>query len=310
MDKKEQYARLKAALGKRNTSNENSGFWDKFYPFYKMDFDEVAIFRFLPDLDEMNPLGFVVENKYHELLINGKKKRIACAQMYGDPCACCEASQKYYNELGDEKMGKSFWRKIDYVAQGIIGSTPFDYPIKPEENPVRMISLGPKLFKKVETAILSGDFDVPPYDLTEGFDFRIMKTRQGEYADYGNSEFSRRQTAISEELLGKIVLYNLKDFRYGKIERSQMETMIEAYLTGRSYEDDKPAVDASTSTGNSNLDAQLAEPKVTAPAAEVIAAAKGEAPTAAAAPAAAAAGTSRAQEILARLKNRQAATQS
>jgi len=306
VDKKEQYARIKAALGKRNNSNENSGFWDKFYPFYKMDYDEVAIYRFLPDLDDENPFGFVVENKYHELQINGKKKRIACAQMYGEQCACCENSQKYYNELGDQEMGKRFWRKIDYVAQGVIVSTPFDYPIKADENPVRMISLGPKLFKKVETAMLSADFDLPPYDPEEGFDFRIMKTHQGEYADYSNSEFARKSTPINPDILSRIQLYNLKDFRYGKIEREQMETMIEAFLTGRNYEDDKPAEEkpAQQSTGDPTLDAKLAEPKAGAPAADVIAAAK-EAPAKEAAPAAA--GSSRAQEILARLKNRQAA---
>ena len=301
MDKKEQYARLKAALGKRNSSNENSGFWDKFYPFYKMDYDEVSIFRFLPDLDEENPLGFVVENKYHELQINGKKKRIGCSQMYGESCACCEASQKYYNDLGDEKMGKAFWRKVDYVAQGDIVHSAFEYPIKADENPVRLISLGPKLFKKVETAILSGDFDVPPYDISEGYDFRIMKTRQGEYAAYDNSEFARKSTAVSEERLARIQLFNLKDFRYMKIEREQMETMIEAFLTGRSYEDEKPAEKpAESSTGHAGLDAKLTEPKETKPAAEVINAAKADAPTAPA-------GSSRAQEILARLKNRQQA---
>jgi hypothetical protein len=307
MNKQEQYERLKAALGKRNSSNENSGFWDKFYPFYKMDFDAVAIFRFLPDLDEENPLGFVVENKYHELQINGKKKRIACSQMYGEPCACCEHSQKYYNELGDEKMGKAFWRKIDYVSQGLIQSSPFEFPIKQGENPVKLISLGPKLFKKVETAILSGDFDVPPYDLSEGYDFRIMKTRQGEYADYGNSEFARKSTPISEEMLSQIQLYNLKDFRYGKIERDQMETMIEAFLTGRSYEDDKAGEKSAAgdhSTGDTKLDEKLNEKKDAKPAAEVIAAAKGDAPAPAAAEGG---GTSRAQEILARLRNRQQA---
>jgi hypothetical protein len=71
----------------------NTGFWDKFYPFYKMDFDQTTVFRFLPDADDENPLGFIVENKYHELNINGKKKRIACLKMYGESCPCCELSQ-------------------------------------------------------------------------------------------------------------------------------------------------------------------------------------------------------------------------
>ena len=57
------FDQLKAAFGKRTTgggSNENTGFWDKFYPFYKMGFGETALFRFLPDANEENPLGFIV----------------------------------------------------------------------------------------------------------------------------------------------------------------------------------------------------------------------------------------------------------
>jgi hypothetical protein len=143
---------LRAAFSKNSekTGEGNSGFWDKFYPFFKMDFDQVGLFRFLPDLDDNNPLGFIVENKYHELNINGQKKKIACLKMYGESCPCCEHSQKYYNE-GNEKMGKVFWRKLDYIAQGIVVNSPFEYPIKADENPVRLISLGIKIYKRIET---------------------------------------------------------------------------------------------------------------------------------------------------------------
>ena len=312
MSKQDQFAALKAAFGKRtegNGNNENNGFWDKFYPFFKMGFGDIATFRFLPDLDEENPLGFVVENKYHELSINGKKKRVACLSMYGKSCPCCETSQKYYNELGDEKMGKLFWRKIDYVAQGLVAHSPFEYPMKPEENPVRLISLGPKLFKKIEAAILSGDFDVAPYDLLEGCDFRIMKTQQGEYAAYDNSEFARKSSPVPEDVLGKLQLLDLKNFRYGEIAREQMEAMVEAALTGRSYDDQKAQQQSGGhSTGNPSLDKDLNAAKPVADAGAVLGAATDTgASTPAAAPAAAADGASsgRAAEILARLRNRQ-----
>ena len=311
MSKQDQFAALKAAFGKRadgGGSNENNGFWDKFYPFFKMGFGDVATFRFLPDLDEENPLGFVVENKYHELIINGKKKRVACLSMYGKSCPCCETSQKYYNELGDEKMGKLFWRKIDYIAQGIVSYSPFEYPIKPDENPVRLISLGPKLFKKIEAAILSGDFDVAPYDLLEGCDFRIMKTQQGEYAAYDNSEFARKSTPVPEDVLAKLNLFDLKNFRYGEIAREQMEAMIEAALTGSSYDKGNGQQQSGDhSTGNPSLDKQLNADKPVADAGTVLNQAADAAPASepAAAPAEGGASSGRAAEILARLRNRQ-----
>lgn len=296
-------AQLRQAFAKKSegSGEGNTGFWDKFYPFYKMEFDQTVKFRFLPDKDEENPLGFIVANQYHELLINGKKKKLACLKMYGESCPCCEHSQKYYNE-GDEKMGKAFWRKIDYIAQGIVVSSPFDYPIKLEENPVRMISIGPKLYKVIEAKIVKGDMDEMPTDLVNGYDFMINKTKQGEYADYTTSDFARRSSPVSEDMLARIELHDLKDFRFGKIERAQMETMIEAFLTGKTYDDNKgsSSAPASTghSTGNPSLDAKLNEDKPVQSAASVTAAA------AAAEPAATGAKLSP-QEILRKLKERQ-----
>ena len=297
-------AALRAAFAKKESEGGgegNSGFWDKFYPFYKMDFDSTVEFRFLPDLDEENPLGFIVENKYHELVINGKKKRIACLKMYGESCPCCEQSQKYYND-NDIDLGKKFWRKIDYVAQGLIIQTPFEYPIKAEENPVRLISVGPKLYKVIEAKIVKGDLDEMPYDMVNGYNFKIYKTHQGEYADYSTSDFARKSTSIPDNLLANLEIYDLKNFRYAKIEREQMEAIIEAFLTGRSYEEEKTAA-GGANTGNAKLDANLTADKPVQSAASVVEQAQAASPAAPAAPASTAKLSP--QEILAKLKARQ-----
>jgi hypothetical protein len=299
-------ASLKAAFSKKSTEGQstesNTGFWDRFFPFYKMDLDETVEFRFLPDLDDENPLGFIVENRYHELLINGKKKRIACANMYDEPCLCCDLSKKHYDE-GDEALGKKFWRKIDYIAQGVIISTPFEYPIKADENPVRMLSLSTKLYKVIESKIVKGDLDEMPYDMISGYNFKIYKTKQGEYSDYTTSDFARKSTQVPDSFLSKIELYDLKNFRYGKIERDQMEVMVEAFLTGRSYEAEKEKPTESV-TGSPTLDAKLETPKDTQAAETVVqqmAAPAAEAPTAPVTTA-----KLSPQEILAKLKARQA----
>ena len=286
---------------KESEGGENTGFWDKFYPFYKMDFEQTVEFRFLPDLDEENPLGFIVENKYHELMINGKKKRIACAKMFGESCACCEHSQKYYDE-GDDKMGKAFWRKLDYIVQGLIISTPFEYPIKDDENPVRMLSLGPKLYKVIEAKIVKGDLEEMPYDMVNGYNFRINKTHQGEYADYTTSDFARKSTPIPESFLSNLELYDLKKFRYGQIEREQMEAMIEAFLTGRSYEAEKEQA-ASASTGSPAVDSAISESKPVQAAESVV-----QQVVAAVPAATTTAAKLSPQEILKKLKERQQAS--
>ena len=291
---------LKAAFAKRTTgTSENTGFWDKFYPFYKMNFGDIAHFRFLPDLDEENPWGFVVENKYHELMINGKKKKLACLDMHGEDCPACQMSRDFY-DAGDEKMGKAFWRKIEYISQGLVNSSPFEYPIKPGDNPVRLISIGIKLFKKIETAIASGEFDQPFYDLVQGCDFKIMKTQQGEYADYSNSEFARKTTAVSDAHLDNLTLYKLKDYRYAKIEREQMEIQIQAFLTGKTY-DDKPASTETPKAVPTIAPVQAAVAAVTPQATAVPETVVQAAET----PPTETVGSSRAQEILARLRRQQ-----
>jgi hypothetical protein len=299
---------LKAAFAKKSESTEktgNTGFWNMFYPFYKMGFDETSTFRFLPDLDDENPLGFIVENRFHELWINGKKKQIACLKMYGEDCPCCDKSSEFYNG-GDQTLGKTFYRKIDYVASGIVIKSAFEYIIKPEENPVRLVSMTKQLYEKLETEIVKGDLDAMPYDMQNGYDFRIIKNKkvvpdgkggQKEYGNYTDSGFARKSTPIPEEYLSRIELLDVKNYRFAKIEREQMEIMIEAALTGRTF-DDKPSVadQVASPKPTQNADAvvaAIAEPTVVAPTNTV---------------AAPAAGTTKLTpaEILAKLKARQA----
>lgn len=287
---------LRAAFSKKSEGGENTGFWDKFYPFYKMELDQTAIFRFLPDLDDNNPLGFIVENKYHQLTVNGQKKKIACLKMYGEACPCCEMSSKYYGE-GNKNMGLAFWRKIDYIAQGLVIQSPFEYPVKADENPVRLVSLGPKLYKVIESQIVKNiDMEAMPYDLAAGYNFHINKTKQGEYSDYTTSSFRAKSTPIPEDLLSRIELHQLANFRFAKIEREQMDTMIEAFLTGKSYEAEKTAEGSTTST--------VETPKATQPAAEVVAAAAAAQPSATPAAPAATGQKLSATDILAKLRAR------
>jgi hypothetical protein len=294
---------LKANWSKKSAGEgtSNTGFWDKFYPFYKMNFDETATFRFLPDADADNPLGFIVENIYHELTINGKKKKVACMRMYGESsCPCCEASKKYY-DAGDEKLGKQFWKKVDYVAQGVIVHSPFEYEVKADENPVRLISIGKKLYTAIENAIVKGDLDVMPYDLESGYDFRINKTKQGDYADYSSSTFARKSTPVPASALEHLKLHDIKAYRFGKVEMEAMEAMVEAHLTGRSYADAAP-VDGGVQTGNPVLDAKMNAVPAAAVAAEVAASPSPAVGVLSAAPSDAPTVKPSAADVLARLK--------
>lgn len=278
-------AQLRAAFAKKSEGegeNSNTGFWDRFFPFYKMDFDQVTSFRFLPDANTNNPLGFIVENTFHELVINGKKKKFGCLKMHDGKtahCPLCAESKKHY-DAGDTTLGKAFWKKTDYIAQGVIINTPMDYPIGADENPVRLVSLSKTLYEKIEHAILSGDLDELPFNETNGYDFRFEKTKKSapggkEFGDYSNSSFARRSTPVPGNLADRIEKYDLSKYRFTRVEPEQMEAAIEAFLTGKDFDETKSsnatkatesAVESGASKPTQSADSVMASVTHTQPA--------------------------------------------
>lgn len=229
---------LKNAFSQKTTSQENAD-WRKFFPFWKMEPDTQVTVRFLPDLDGDNALGFLVENLAHELIINGEKKKIPCLSMYGEACPICEESRRHYDEKNDE-MGKKYYKKKSYIGQVLVIECPFEYDQEPL---VKLIDFGPKIFKAIQAAFQSGDLEEVPYNLIGGYNFRIKKTKSGQYADYATSSFSPKQTDVSDEVLSQVELYDLKEYRTKYVDRATLEAMLLAEKTGGSFEssDDTPA---------------------------------------------------------------------
>lgn len=211
--------------------------WKSFYPFYKMGFDDTAVVRFLPDLDESNST-FTVENIKHAFPVNGKRREVPCLAMYGQSCPCCILSAKYYAEEGDDsKNGQMFYKKREWIAQVIVQSSPFQI-----DNPkdVKLISLS----KDMKDLILHGfgDLTNPPYFFNQGHDFRISKTAKNlpggkQVGDYKFSKFDPKPSDIAPELLEVIAeqMKDLKDWRTSVMDRVVIENMLTAAQTGTEY---------------------------------------------------------------------------
>lgn len=230
------------------TSNDDNAQWKLFFNFWKMPVDSVSVVRFLPDADEENPMGFLVENLAHELIINGKREKVPCLKMYGEECPICALSQKYYDEKSpehNEKLGKKYYKKKSYIGQVLVVESPIEHD---QEQLVKLIEFGPKIFKQIQAAFQSGDLETPPYELKGGYNFRIKKSKSGEYADYGTSSFSPKQTDVADEVIESMNLYNLSEYRTAKVSREVLEAMLLADQTGDTLPaDDKetPAKDTS-----------------------------------------------------------------
>ena len=247
---KKSLADLASAFASK-ASGEGSGNqqWKLFFNFWKAPVDSISVVRFLPDVDEENPMGFLVENLAHELVINGKREKVPCLKMYGEDCPICALSQKYYDEKSadhNEQLGKKYYRKKSYIGQVLVIESPIEHD---QEQLVKPIEFGPKIFKQIQSAFQSGDLEEAPYELKGGYNFRIKKSKSGEYADYGTSSFSPKQTDVADDILESMTLFNLADFRTARISREVLEAMLLADQTGGSMPGadkpggDKPAAD-------------------------------------------------------------------
>lgn len=228
-------AALKAAFEKK-TSGTGTGdqTWKLKYPFWKMEDGAVATVRFLPDLNESNDLGFLVENLTHELVINGKKETVACATMHGDRCPICELARKYYDEEGDGSLnGKKYYRKKSYLGQVLVIDSPIEHD---QDQLVKLIEFGPQVYKQIQAAFQSGDLEEAPYELKGGYNFRFRKTKTGSGQNsYTTSNFAPKQTDLEDEIIEALKLFNLSDYRAPRKPVEALEAMLVAEQTGAAF---------------------------------------------------------------------------
>lgn len=245
MSAKNKLEALKNAFDKKTGSQtESDQSWKKFYSFWKMPDDSTATVRFLPDADPDNNLGFLVEKLEHELMVNGKKKKVPCLSMHGEHCPICELSRKHYAE-GNEAMGKKYYRKKSYIGQVLVVESPIEHD---QEQLVKLIDFGPAVFKQIQAAFQSGDLEEAPYELKGGYNFRIKKTKNGQYASYTTSSFAPKQTDVDDEIIEQLQLFNLADYRGKKMDGSVVEALLVADQTGQQLaedeDEDTPALEA------------------------------------------------------------------
>jgi hypothetical protein len=214
-------------------------------------------------------------------------------------------------------MGRKYWKKRSYIFQGFVvedglGEKNDEQP----ENPIRRFIIGPQIFTSIRAALVDPELEDLPTDLVHGLDYRMKKSSKGGYADYSTSSWARRERPLNDlenAAIKQHGLFNLNDFlpkKPGEVELKVMKEMFEASVDGEPYDMDrwgqyfKPA-GMSQNTGDPNK----ATPKASAPVAHDDAE-DTPAPVATATPAPApkadaAGGDSRAQDILAMIRNRQ-----
>ena len=299
------------------------------YPFWNIKEGESATMRFLPDGDQDNTF-FWKERLMIKLPFAGIKGetdsrpvqvQVPCMEMYGDSCSILQEVRGWFKDASLEDMGRKYWKKRSYIFQGFVTDNPLTDDQAPE-NPVRRFIIGPQIFQIIKAALMDPDMEELPTDYTAGVDFRLNKTSKGGYADYGTSNWARRDRPLNDQEMAAINthgLFNLSDFlpkKPGAIEIKVMQEMFEASVDGEAYDPDRwsqyfrPA-GMQARTGDPTKEASAGATAVSQSAPVATAAAPVAAPfeadvkVAEAAIAAPADGGGNAQDILAMIRSRQ-----
>ena len=292
------------------------------YAFWNIPENEAAVIRFLPDASTENTF-FWRERQLINLEFPGIKGqdegrkvvvKVPCVEMWGDSCPILAEVRPMWNDKSLEDTARKYWKKRSYMFQGFVNDDPLNEEEKPE-NPIRRFILGPQIFNIVKDALMDPDMENVPVDYLNGTDFRITRTKKGQYADYSTSKWARKESSLTEEQLEaieKFGLNDLNDWLPAKPDAAALNAiseMFEASIDGELYDPEKWAkyyrpygleYDASDDNNSSTETKEEAAPAKAEEAKEEAAPAA-EAPAPEAKPAPASGG---AQDILAKIRNR------
>jgi hypothetical protein len=318
--------RAKLQEAQNKTSGNSTGGGDNaIYPHWNMQEGKEAVVRFLPDGNANNTF-FWVERAMIKLPFAGVKGetdsravqvQVPCVEMYNDGTTCPILSEVrgWFKDKSLEEMGRKYWKKRSYIFQGFVAEDPLKEDTTPD-NPIRRFIIGPQIYQIIRSALMDPELEELPTDYLRGVDFRIAKTSKGGFADYSTSKWSRRERALTDQEKGAIDQYGLFDLssflpkKPTDIELKVMKEMFEASVDGEAYDMDrwgqyfKPAgmgqatgdPVAKTVTRSAPVDEDTDD--------EPASVASAPAPKAEA-PAAISESASRAQDILAMIRNRQ-----
>ena len=244
--------RAKLAAQESNAGgNRQSGGDNAIYPFWNMNEGEQATIRFLPDGNQDNTF-FWTERLMIKLPFSGIKGdtssrpvqvQVPCMEMYGESCPILQEVRAWFKDPSLEDMGRKYWKKRSYIFQGFVT----DDPLKDDspENPIRRFIIGPQIFQLIKAALMDPDMEELPTDYTAGVDFRLSKGTKGGYADYGASNWARRDRPLSDTEMAAINthgLHNLNDFLPKKPDETAVKVlteMFEASVDGEAYDPDR-----------------------------------------------------------------------
>ncbi len=227
-------AAIKKQTERSGGNRGNGGGSNVVYPFWNLDFGATSTLRFLPDGNEKNPL-FWVEKFSITLPFQGivgqsdkeVKVTVPCMQTYKKNCPITSEIAAWW-KTDMEHLAQKYYRKKQYIFQGFVASSAFEEKEVPE-NPIRQFNITGKLFNIIQSSLMDPEMENSPTDYEGGVDFKLTKTRNGEWPDYTTSQWSRRSRDLSQEELDAIEKFGLVDLST-RLPKEPTEEELEAIV--------------------------------------------------------------------------------
>jgi hypothetical protein len=245
-------ARIAEQENKTQNKGQNTQSDNAIYAHWNMDEGSSATVRFLPDGNSDNTF-FWIERQIIKLPFNGVKGdpnvkqitvQVPCVEMYGENCPILAEVRPWYKDDTLKELANKYWKKRSYIYQGFVRQNPIGDDSTPS-NPIRRFIISPQIQTVIKGSLMDTEIEELPTDYVRGLDFNIKKTSKGGYADYSTSNWSRKESALTEAERAAIDahgLFNLADFLPKKPSEAELRVikeMFEASVDGRPYDNDK-----------------------------------------------------------------------
>jgi len=246
-------AKLLAQEEKKSGNTKSTGGGDNtIFPHWNIPEGATATVRFLPDADETNTF-FWVERQMINLEFPGVKGqdehkpvtvKVPCMEMWNETCPVHTEIRPWFKDPNLEDLARKYWKKRSYIFQGFVTDDGGLDEEKPE-NPIRRFVISPQIYKAISSALMDPDFPELPTDYEAGTDFKINKTKNGQYSNYGTSAWARRERSLNQEERDAIAthgLFNLSEFLPKKPNAEELQAiaeMFEASVDGQLYDPER-----------------------------------------------------------------------
>lgn len=248
-------AEIRAKLLAQEKQKTVSGGGDNaIFPHWNSPDNETSVVRFLPDGDSTNDF-FWRERQMINIEFSGIKGqsetkpvtiKVPCVEMWeGQKCPIHEEIRPWFKDASMEDLARKYWKKKSYLFQGLVVTSSIVEEEVPA-NPVRRFIISTQIYKIIQQALMDPDFgEYLPTDYDQGVDFRITKTKKGQYADYTTSNWARKTRSLDQverDMLTEHGLFNLVDFmpkRPSDTELKIIFEMFEASVDGELYDPER-----------------------------------------------------------------------